>query len=250
MKRLWMVVTSAVVVVAGCASTQSPSVGVTPRSSVETEPQNTVEILRADDKVVTRVEKPNGVSPASQPVRVAQADTRTGTKMGNGWVITVYPKFQEAMIGRFVQPKPSPIKFEGHEKLVSRATPVTFSGEAIFTARSSGNHVFVLRIIEATSKVFAPNEEDVFASLSLNDEQILKINDKKNVDRNLWSGKTANATKAIKISEGEYNIGFEFGWRPGKGWDPNDYTLETRVIESGGNAPRHLKPDEIIHYRR
>jgi hypothetical protein len=245
MSKLWMLVMSAVVVVAGCASTQSPSVGITPRPSVDTTPRNTVEVLGTDEKVVTRVEKPNGVSPASQPVRVAQADTRTGTKMGNGWVITVYPKFQEAMIGRFVQPKPSPIKFEGHEKLVSRATPVTFSGEAIFTARSSGNHVFVLRIIEATS-----DEDDVFASLSLNDEQILKINDKKNVDYNLWSGKTANATKAIKISEGEYNIGFDFGWRPGEGWRPNNYTLEMRVIEPGGNAPRHLKPDEIIHYRR
>jgi len=249
MKRLWMVMTSALVVVAGCASTQSPSIGVTPRPGVDTKPHNTVEVLRADDKVVTRVEKPNKVSPASQPVRVAQADTRTSKKMSNGWVITVYPWGQEAMVGRFVQPTPSPIKIAGHESLISKGTPVIFKGQSIFVAEGTGKYVFILKSIVKKSY-----EEYIFANLSINGKKVLNINSREKKDHDIWFQTdgihSAAVTKAIELSKGEYNIGFEFGARRRtRTFNPNLYTLEILVIEPGASQPRHLRPQQVIHYR-
>lgn len=235
--------TSAVVVVAGCASTQSPVV------DLET-PQNSVRVLSPNDKVTTRVVQPNQMKPASNPVRVAQADTASSKEMANGWVITVYPRGQEAMVGRIIQPTPSPIKFEGHERLVPRGTPVVFQGEGIFLAKNSGKHVFIIRSIVGSGR---GDYWDIFANMSINDDKILKINSKQEYDRDIWfrtdNKLSATVTKSLDIEPGEYNIAFEFGGRPSSDWYPGSHSLEILVIEPGGSEPRHLRPDEIIHYR-
>jgi len=234
--------TSAVVVVAGCASTQSPGIDLKPR--------NTIEVLGADDQVVMRVDEPNTLAPSSQPIRVAQADTYTGKKMGNGWVITVYPWGQEAMVGRFVQQNPSPIKIEGHESFIPKVTPVIFEGQAIFLAKKPGKYVFIKRISVGD---FHMDPRSIYGSFSVNDDAILSVNTKDKYDEKIWfetdNNYTASVTRTVELSPGEYNVSFEFGARKRSYWSPNEYTVELLVIEPGASQPRHLQPQQVIHYR-